>query len=189
MNLTTDSDPKRTLVDPRIDRTVLCFIVSLRWVDLVHKGNTMFTRNFSAILLIILALFLVSSLGVTTAYGAADTEEAFRVKTHEIAKAFARNDIEFLSGVYTDNFLMTAQSLHVVTKKQLLDNQRFEDGTTFEIDDWRMIRSGDTVVVMYKQTWNYNDGGANEAQFTNVWVKEGGEWLILSTHATQISLK
>ena len=149
----------------------------------------MHARKFGAMPFVISALILVSSFGVTTAYGEADTEEAFRVKTHEIAKAFARNDIDFLAGVYTDNYLMTAQSLHVVTKKQLLDNQRFDEGTTFEIDDWQMIRSGDTVVVLYRQTWKYSDGGANEAQFTNVWVKQGDDWLVLSTHATQISLK
>ncbi len=146
-------------------------------------------RRLCAVPLAIFALILVSSFGVKTAYGEADTEEAFREKTHEIAKAFARNDVDFLAGVYADNYLMTAQSLHVVTKKQLLDNQRFDEGTTFEIDDWQMIRSGETVVVLYRQIWQYSDGGSNEARFTNVWVNEDGEWLILSTHATQISLK
>ena len=149
----------------------------------------MFSRRFSAMPSFILALVLVSLVGFRPAYGEADSEEAFRARTDEVASAFAENDIDFLSDVFADNYLMTAQSLHVVTKKQLLENQRFDEGTTFEISDWRMISSGDTVVVIYQLTWSYSDGGSNEVQFTDVWVNEGGDWMILSSHATQISLK
>ncbi len=149
----------------------------------------MSSRKFSAQPLVAITFVLVCSFGFQTAYGEADLEKRFRAKTIEIAKAYTENDTDFLAGVYADNFLMTAQSLHVVTKKQLLENQRFDEGTTFEIADWRAIRSGDTVVVLYKQTWNYSDGGSNEVQFTDVWVKEGDDWSILTSHATQISLK
>ena len=149
----------------------------------------MFSRKLSAMQLAIFAFILASSGSFRTAYGDADTEEAFRVRTDSIASAFASNDIDYLAGVYTDNYLMTAQSLHVVTKKQLLDNQRFDEGTTFEIANWRMTRSGHTVVVLYKLTWKYSDGGSNEVQFTDVWVNEGGSWMVLSTHATMISYK
>lgn len=158
-------------------------------VRLIRKGNTMTNRKFSALPLVSISLMFFSSFGLQTALGEADIEETFRAKTNDIARAYTENDTDFLTSVYSDDFLMTAQSLHVVTKNQLLENQRFDEGTTFEISDWRAISSGDTVVVLYKQTWNDSDGGSNEVRFTDVWVKEGGDWLILSTHATQISLE
>lgn len=148
----------------------------------------MFSHKFSAMPLVIGTFILVSSFSFLTAYGEADLDGLFRAKTNEIMKAFTENDTEFLASVYSDDFLMTAQSLHVVTKKQLLENQRFDEGTTFEISDWRAIRSGDTVVALYKLTWNFSDGGSNEVRFTDVWVKNGDDWSILSSHATQISL-
>lgn len=149
----------------------------------------MSSRKFSALPLVTLTFVLAFSFGLQTAYGEVDFEKTFREKTIQVAKAYTENDTDFLAGIYSDDFLMTAQSLHVVTKQQLLENQRFDEGTTFEISDWRAIRSGGTVVVLYKQTWNYSDGGSNEVQFTDVWVKESDDWLILSSHATQISLK
>lgn len=155
---------------------------------LTYKGNVMSNRKFSTLPLVAIAFVFVYSIGFQTAYGEADLEKTFRAKTIEIAKAYTENDTSYLAGIYSDDFLMTAQSLHVVTKKQLLENQRFDEGTTFEISDWRAIRSGDTVVVLYKQTWNYRDGGSNEVRFTDVWVKEDEDWLILTSHATQISL-
>ncbi len=148
----------------------------------------MSSPKFTTMPRVALTLLLVSSFALQAAFADADIEKTFKAKTVEIAKAYTKNDMEFLAGVYADDFLMVAQSLHVVTKKQLLDNQRFDEGTTFDISDWRAIQSGDTVVVFYKQTWKYSDGGSNEVQFSTVWVKEGNDWLILSSHATQISL-
>ncbi len=157
----------------------------LRKVDLVDKGVTMFSRKLSAIPLAILLLLI----GVPAAGGDADTEDAFREKTRQIATAYSKNDIEFLDGVYADSFLITAQSNDVATKKQLLDNQRFDEGTTFDIADFRTVRLGDTVVALYELTWNYSDGGYNQVRFTDVWVKEDSVWLILTSHATMISLE
>ena len=148
----------------------------------------MCSRKISAMPLVILSSILFLLTGFQLAYGETDIEEAFRAKTNEIAKAFTENNTDFLASVYSDEFLMTAQSLDVVTKRQLLENQRFDEGTTFEISDWRAIGSGDTVVVLYELTWSYSDGGSNKVRFTDVWVKVEGDWLILSTHVTQISL-
>ena len=149
----------------------------------------MSSYKFSALPLVALTIVFVTSFGLQTAYGEADFEKTFKTKTIEIATAYTENDTDFLANIYSDDFLMTAQSLHVVTKKQLLENQRFDEGTTFEISDWQAVRSGDTVAVLYKQTWKYSDGGSNEVQFTDVWVREGEDWLVLTTHATQISLQ
>ena len=146
-------------------------------------------RRFSTMPLTITTFILGAFIGMPSAFGGADIEDTFRTKTVDIATAYSKNDIEFLDGVFTDNFLITAQSNDVATRKQLLDNQRFDEGTTFEIADFRTVHSGDTVVALYELTWNYPDGGSNTVRFTDVWVKENDRWLILSSHATMVSLE
>jgi ketosteroid isomerase-like protein len=106
---------------------------------------------------------------------------------HELEQALAANDIEMLEHFYSDEFVYTNASGELLDKGQFLADLRSRKHKILEVkhDDIRLHVYENTVVVTGISTSRFEYKGivtAGPRRFTNVYVKQEGQWK-LAVHA------
>jgi hypothetical protein len=147
------------------------------------------TLRMLSLLTLVVAMLLV--VGCSAAVDPATADKEIRAKTDELISAWKTNDVAWLKQNLTEGYLFTGQDFNIASKEAIVEFATAEqddlDATT-AIDDWQTTLQGDTVAALYKLSWKFADGSANEVRLTDVWVHSGGQWKLMAQHGSQISL-
>jgi len=106
--------------------------------------------------------------------------------------ALLKNDADLLGSLCADELAWTNASGVLFNKDQMLADLRSgkQKNDTIEHQDVRLHVYGTTVVVTGLSTSTYRYNGktfVGSRRFTNVWVKQGGRWLLVVHHVTPIA--
>lgn len=107
-------------------------------------------------------------------------------------------DVEALDRLYADDILFTGVTGVICGKSSLMDEAR--RGVTerqgqaaavvsYEKDDLRGVRHGDTAATSYRFTVTVRrDGGETIQRYrtTNVWMKRGDGWQVVAAHTAAL---
>jgi ketosteroid isomerase-like protein len=108
-------------------------------------------------------------------------------------EAVLRGDLPAMTRIWSDHLIVNAPSNRVMTKEQVVDAVKAGrlDYRTFERQVEHITVSGDVVVTMGHETVvpiNGPEAGKDvHRRFTNVWMKEGGEWKLIARQATVLA--
>jgi len=110
---------------------------------------------------------------------------------HAWADARVRRDVSFLEGLYAKEFRIIAMNGSVVERDT--DIQAFASGLlkpeSVTNEDIEVRAYGDTAVVtgIERVRGTYKDNyGSFGLRFTNVFVRRGGRWQLVSSQSTQL---
>lgn len=103
--------------------------------------------------------------------------------------AFLNQDINELSLILSDDFIVNSPINRILTKSVTLD--LLERGVirhfSYEAQIEQMTRYGDIVVVMgHDLVTNTPEGPPVRRRFTNVWRETAGSWQMIARHAHNI---
>jgi ketosteroid isomerase-like protein len=106
--------------------------------------------------------------------------------------ALLKNDADLLGSMCAEELAWTNASGVLFTKDQMLADLKSgkQKNDTIEHQDVRLHIYGTTVVVTGVSTSTYHYNGkafVGSRRFTNVWVKQGGRWLLAVHHVTPIA--
>jgi len=108
----------------------------------------------------------------------------------QACRAFLAPDIDALSRVLSDDFVVNSPVGRVLTKGETLDLlqrgiiRHFSYNEQIEV----MMRHGDLVVVMgWEVVTNSPDGLPIRRRFTNMWCEMAGSWQLIARHAHHIA--
>jgi ketosteroid isomerase-like protein len=149
---------------------------------------------------LLLSLVLAVSVVVVRAQAAGQNEadqveqtkkEVLKVE-EELERALQSNDTDVLNRIYSDDYVYTNAHGEVLTKAQFLDDLRSGKHKISHVgrDDVHLHVHGNTVLLMgiSTSTFLYKGKISNGPRiFTNVYVKEGGQWRLLSHQVTDIA--
>lgn len=138
-----------------------------------------------------LSIVLCSSLSLIGAQG----DEATRVLVdleHRLARAWVERDRQFIEGLLAPDWSVTDGAGVVLTRQQVLDQtfastDRRIDAMT--IDEVQVRVFGETAVVTgrTRASGSYRgQQGAATLRFTDVFVRRGGRWVIVASHASNV---
>ena len=107
-------------------------------------------------------------------------------REEEHRHAFVARDLERLTALWSDAFLVNSPMNRVHNKRQVLDLLRA--GTiahsSFDAQIDAIERRGDLVIVMgSERIINAPDSPVVNRRFTNVWRPEDGSWRLIMRHA------
>lgn len=133
----------------------------------------------------LIACLLVASAAVSAQEkGDAATVRALELKWTE---SYKQHDIEILSSLLSDEFVITIEDGSVYSKAGYISHSA--DSKTrvqvAEMSDLRVRTHGDTAIV----TGSYHEKGESSGKpyeyhdrFTDVWAKSGGKWQVIASH-------
>jgi len=147
--------------------------------------------------ILLVPLLVVASLGSAKGQGTADNEPNAKVREEilkveeEEKEASLKGDTDTLDRLFANDIAYTNQNGELVPKGQFLAEYRSgaQKIHTFKHDDVRLRSYGDTVVVTGRSTSAFRYKGkeyAGAKRFTNVWVKQGGQWRLVVHHVTAV---
>lgn len=149
-------------------------------------------RIFRMFSLGILSFCLMSSLGCSVAVDPIAAEKEIRQKTDELVEAWRLNDEDWIDRNAVNEYLISAQSLEVVNKDQIIEYmssvEEDTDPGAAKIDEWQTIAAGDTFVSLYRLSWTFDSGKSNVVMVTDVWSHDAAQWKLLTQHVSRISL-
>ena len=105
--------------------------------------------------------------------------------------AILKGDIKTLDRLWSDELLYTNQRGEIHTKAEHL--AEFQSGgrkfDSFKHDDLRVHVYADMAVVNGRSASTVHDKGETSVgprRYTNVWVKQGGQWRLVVHHVTDV---
>ena len=148
--------------------------------------------------ILLLFLFTVALVGNARAQGTgksqsdAKTEEEVLKVEHEKDQAMQKGDLATLTRIYADNLIFVNPRGEVLSKAQRLADVKpgSLDYLNFKREDYTLHVYGNTVVLTgVSKSVLHNHGKLirTPRQFMQVYVKEGGQWRMVSHHATFVS--
>jgi hypothetical protein len=105
-------------------------------------------------------------------------------------QAFLAQDIEGMSLILSDDFIVNSPIGRILTKGETLDLLQRGVIRHFAYDEQveLMTRHGALVIVMGQDVvTNASDGPPLRRRFTNVWYEAVGSWQLLARHANHIA--
>jgi ketosteroid isomerase-like protein len=144
-------------------------------------------QAFALVLTCVLAL----SVAVGQKSGKGNVEEEITKLEQEAAQAFVKDGVAAVDKYEADD-IMSIDPMGVVTDKSQ-DKQAFSSGETklqsIDESDVKVRVYGNTAVALgtqdVKGTYKGQDI-SGKYRFTDVWVKRGGKWQIVSSQVTKI---
>jgi ketosteroid isomerase-like protein len=120
-----------------------------------------------------------------------DDQQQLRKLEQEWAESYVKRDQSFAQRITADDFAFVGPDGNMVNKadyvKSIAGDTIF---TQFKIDDLKIRTFGDTAVVIGKATVSAKTGQTDQGgqySFTDVFVKQKGEWKAVSGHVTPIA--
>jgi ketosteroid isomerase-like protein len=152
-------------------------------------------RQFA--LLPLLAVILVGSVDAQEAKGKSATTEEIRKQVllveNEVEEALSKNDVDTLNRIYPDTYAYINASGELLSKAQFLSDLRSGKHKILAVEheDVQLQIYGDTVVVMTgvsASSFKYKGQVTNgPRRFTNVFVKQDGQWILVAHQVTDIA--
>ena len=108
----------------------------------------------------------------------------------QACRAFLAQDIDGLSPILSDDFIVNSPIGRILTKGETLDLLQRGIIRHFSYDEQieLMTRQGDLVVVMgHDIVTNTLDEPPIRRRFTNVWRERAGSWQLIARHAQHIA--
>ena len=108
----------------------------------------------------------------------------------EWVAAIVKNDAAAIDRLLAADFVGTSPTAHHYTKAMALSE--LESGTyvvkTMNLDEVSANVYGDTAVAFTSQQEESSYGGEDSSghyHYTNVWVRQGGEWRVVASHGSR----
>jgi ketosteroid isomerase-like protein len=163
-------------------------------LGLRYGGEGLMRKVFAVPLLSILIVTSVNAQGTggTKADGIEETRQQI-LKSEDLQnQALLKNDADLLGSMCADEVAWTNASGVLFNKAQMLADLRSgkQKNETIEHQDIRLHVYGTTVVVTGLSTSTYRYNGktfVGSRRFTNVWIKQGGKWMLVVHHVSQIA--
>ena len=140
----------------------------------------------------VIAIVLLPSvlLRAANADRSADERELTKIE-NDWGESYIKRDPSFAERIATDDFIFVGADGNIVEKSNYV---RSIKGSTvfkqFKIDDLKIRIYGDTAIVIGCATITSKAGPSDVSRryaFTDVFVKETGEWKAVSGHVTPIA--
>jgi ketosteroid isomerase-like protein len=122
-------------------------------------------------------------------------EEDVRRREKEVASALLHKDFKAVDAILADSYVLTEED-EVKGKSAVLDELRRLAGqplrsASYEATGVTVRILGTTAVVTGRRAWSHEArgrGGKKEQQgrYTNVWVSQGGHWVLLASHVSRL---
>jgi ketosteroid isomerase-like protein len=116
-------------------------------------------------------------------------EEVRRLNAEEV-QAFLQKDPTAMSGIWSDDFVVTNPLNKFANKRQVLGmvQSGFLVITSYDRQIEYLRTYGDTVIVAGRETVDWggqmpNAGKTEQLRFTAIWMKQGGRWQEVARHA------
>lgn len=135
---------------------------------------------------------VVLTLFASSLSNAQSVEEQIKKLEIQWADAGVRKDVAAIERLFADDFSGTATTGAVWTKaNEIADLKSGKDVlSSYTYSDMKVRTYGDAAVVTYvamlKETFDGRDVSGT-SRWTDTWVKRGGSWQIVSSHATTIA--
>jgi len=146
--------------------------------------------NISSCTVIAIVLFPSVLLRAANADRSADEQELTKIE-NDWGESYIKRDPSFAERITTDDFIFVGSDGNIVEKSNYV---RGIKGNTvfkqFKIDDLKIRIYGDTAIVIGRATITATAGQSDvrgRYAFTDVFVKESGEWKAVSGHVTPIA--
>ena len=141
---------------------------------------------------VLVGIITTSGIARTEANGNEDLRAELLKREDERNHAVLRGDVDLLNRVYADDLIYVNAFGETLTRAQHLAN--FGSGnlkmTKLSHTDTRLHLFGDTAIVTGLSTSTINYQGkvySTPRKFTDVWVKQDGQWRFAVHHETFIS--
>src|SRR6266850_6982724 len=115
-----------------------------------------------------------------------DDERAILAAEKQWAEATIKKDTATLEKILSDDLTWTHTNSKHDTKTDLINGIKVRklQYATIENQNTKRQQYGDVVVATYDQRVKWPEGGSYNF-VTLIWVKQGGNWKIVSRHATE----
>jgi ketosteroid isomerase-like protein len=148
--------------------------------------------------ILLISLLTIAFAGTARAQAAAkshadtETEEQVLKVEHEKDQAMQKGDLATLTRIYADGLIFVNPRGEVLSKAQRLADVKpgSLDYLNFKRDDYTLHVYGNTVVLTgVSRSVLHNHGKLirTPRQFMQVYVKQGGQWRMVSHHANFVS--
>ncbi|MEO6685885.1 MAG: nuclear transport factor 2 family protein [Dyadobacter sp.] len=118
--------------------------------------------------------------------------DAIRILENQEREAFIKRDLTKLSGLWSSSLVVTNPDNSVVTLSDIkIDFSKNSSSTvSFErIIEKITINDNVAIVMGHEITPSDNQQKSVTRRFTNIWMKNGGDWKLTARQATNISDK
>jgi hypothetical protein len=131
-------------------------------------------------------------LGCSSSKTAERVQQQILAKEEQQNNALLRNDAASLGPMCAAELAWTNSSGVLLSKSEMLTDLKSgkQRNSTIVHDDIRLHFYGDTVIVTGISTSHYQYNGKEfigARRFTNVWIKQGGDWLLAVHHVTPMA--
>ena len=141
--------------------------------------------------LILAAVVFTAAIAVAQTMSKSDTVATITKLENEGVKADLANDKAFAEKVLADDWTGGDSRGMWFTKAQelkMMDDPKNNNTKSEKLSDLRVRAYGDTAIATFKDTYDGMMNGEPEASTvigTDTWVKIGGEWKLVATHASK----
>jgi ketosteroid isomerase-like protein len=159
-------------------------------VRFLNRLRGMRIKMFLSAALLSVIFFGAASLRAADAAGPTVEQQLTKME-NDWADSYVRRDPSFVERITTDDFMFVGPDGSVSNKadyiKAITGDTTF---TTFKINSLKVRTYGDTAVVIGNATISAKTKGEDESgdySFTDIFVKQKGEWKAASGQATQVA--
>ena len=123
-----------------------------------------------------------------------DEANAVLQTERDLAAVYQRGDADGIAQGVMDDYTLTHSTGKITTRANDIDEAKKNDPKyeIFENSDMKACVHGDTAVVTGKTHTKGVSGGKpfdSEFQFTDTFIKDGGRWRLLASHASKLPAK
>jgi len=106
-----------------------------------------------------------------------------------LASTWKARDCAAWGALLADDWTVTHIDAQVITKTQALELCRTGPPVTSTVDDLAVRTYGDTAIVTGRTTAVAGEPTPQTAvlRFTDVFVRSGGRWVVVASHATRVA--
>ncbi len=112
-----------------------------------------------------------------------------RAVEERLATTYASQDCDGWGSLLADEWTVTHITGNVVTKAQAVESCRKGPAVKTTYDDLVFRAYGETAIVTGQTTASIAGSSSQRVilRFTDVLVRRGGKWLVVTSHATRVS--
>lgn len=112
-----------------------------------------------------------------------------RAVEERLSSTYASQDCDGWGSLLADEWTVTQITGHVVTKAQAMESCRKGPAVKTTYDNLVFRTYGETAIVTGQTTASTTGPSAQQVilRFTDVLVRRGGRWLVVTSHATRVA--